>query len=196
MMTKKEDDINDIFKSSKEKTEYIISEYNSIISSQLENQRYYFLNEFKRRENKYLIEKQNLEDEIIKAQKELKKLDEEEKQSENQKKEIFEQVKKKNNNKIELEKELEKTEQEYKVLQKEKNIIDANYMNKTLSIDNQIEKVDEEIKDLNQQLKELNIHINTLNSLEKSDPEGIKNASVGMIIDFSKGNNTKKKKHH
>ena len=193
---KKEDDINDIFKSSKEKTEYIISEYNSIISSQLENQRYYFLNEFKRRENKYLIEKQNLEDEIIKAQKELKKLDEEEKQSEIQKKEIFEQVKKKNNNKIELEKELEKTEQEYKVLQKEKNIIDANYMNKTLSIDNQIEKVDEEIKDLNQQLKELNIHINTLNSLEKSDPEGIKNASVGMIIDFSKGNNTKKKKHH
>ena len=69
-------------------------------------------------------------------------------------------------------------------------------MNKTLNIDNQIEKVDEEIKDLNQHLKELNIHINTLNSLEKSDPEGIKNASVGMILDFSKGSNNKKKKHH
>ena len=59
-----EDNINNIFKSSKEKTEYIISEYNSIISSQLENQRYYFLNEFKKRENKYLLEKQNLEEEI------------------------------------------------------------------------------------------------------------------------------------
>ena len=62
------------------------------------------------------------------------------------------------------------------------------------------EKVsDQQIKDLNQQLKELNIHINTLNRVEKSDPDGIKNASLGLIIDFSKsGNNTgnKKKKHH
>ena len=92
---------------------------------------------------------------------------------------------------------MEKTEQEYKVLQKEKNKNDENFMNKTENIDNQIAIVDEEIKDLNQQLKELNIHINTLNSLEKSDPEGIKNASLGMIIDFSKsGNNNKKKKHH
>ena len=192
-----DDNINEIFKSSKEKTEYIISEYNSIISSQLENQRYYFLNEFKRREKKYLIEKQNLEDEIVKAENELKKLEEDEKESEIKKKDIFDIVKKKNNKKIELEKDLEKTEQEYKILQKEKNMIDANFMNKTENIDNQISKVDEEIKELNQQLKELNIHINTLNSLNKSDPEGIKNASVGMILDFSKGkNNNKKKKHH
>ena len=191
-----EDDINDIFKSSKEKTEYIISEYNSIISSQLENQRYYFLNEFKRRENKFLLEKQNLEEEIVKAEKELKKLEEDENKIEKQKKEIFDKVKKKNNKKIELEKDLEKTEQEYKILQKEKKLIDENYMNKTENIDNQIAQVDDEIKELNQQLKELNIHINTLNSLEKSDPEGIKNASVGMIIDFSKGGNNKKKKHH
>ena len=192
-----EDDINDIFKSSKEKTEYIISEYNSIISSQLENQRYYFLNEFKRRENKYLIEKQNLEEEIIKAEKELKKIEEEERESEIKKTEIFDVVKKKNNKKIELEKDLEKTEEEYKILQKEKNIINKNIMNKTENIDNQIAKVDEEIKDLNQQLKELNIHINTLNRLEKSDPEGIKNASLGMILDVSKsGNSHKKKKHH
>ena len=192
------EDINEIFKSSKEKTEYIISEYNSIISSQLENQRYYFLNEFKRRENKYILEKQNLEDEIIKAEKELSKLEEDEKESEIKKKEIFEIVKKKNNYKQELENDLEKTEQDYKVLQKEKNIIDKNFMNKTENIDNQISKVDLEIKDLNQQLKELNIHINTLNSLNKSDPNGIKNASVGMIFDFSKGggNNNKKKKHH
>ena len=193
----KDDNINEIFKSSKEKTEYIISEYNSIISSQLENQRYYFLNEFKRREKKYLIEKQNLEDEIIKAENELKKLEEDEKESEIKKKDIFDIVKRKNNKKIELEKDLEKTEQEYKILQKEKNMIDANFMNKIENIDNQISKVDEEIKDLNQQLKELNIHINTLNSLNKSDPDGIKNASVGMILDFSKGGNSnKKKKHH
>ena len=192
------DDINDIFKSSKEKAEYIISEYNSIISSQLENQRYYFLNEFKRRENKYLIEKQNLEEEIKKAEKELKMLEEDEKESEIKKKDIFEIVKKKNNVKLDLEKDLEKTEQEYKVLQKEKNKIEANIMNKTENIDNQIKKVDEEIEDLNQQLKELNIHINTLNNLEKSDPKGIKNASVGMILNFSKGgnNSNKKKKHH
>ena len=197
-IVKNDDDINEIFKSSKEKTEYIISEYNSIISSQLENQRYYFLNEFRRRENKYLIEKQNLEEDIIKAEKELQKLEEEEKESEIKKKDIFEIVKKRNNKKIELEKDLEKTEQEYKVLQKEKNKINANFINKTENIDNQIAKVDEEIKDLNQQLKELNIHINTLNSLKKSDPEGIKNASVGMILDFSKGggNSNKKKKHH
>ena len=93
---------------------------------------------------------------------------------------------------------MEKTEQEYKVLQKEKNKIEANIMNKTENIDNQIKKVDEEIEDLNQQLKELNIHINTLNNLEKSDPKGIKNASVGMILNFSKGgnNSNKKKKHH
>ena len=194
----KEDNINNIFKSSKEKTEYIISEYNSIISSQLENQRYYFLNEFKRRENKYLLEKQNLEEEISKAEKELKNLEKEEEKSEGVKKIIFEEVKKKNNKKIELEKNLEKTEEEFKVLQKEKNIIESEFINKNESIDKQIEKVDDEIKELNQQLNELNIHINTLNRVQKSDPEGIKNASLGMIIDFSKKNNinNKKKKHH
>lgn len=195
----KEDNINNIFKSSKEKTEYIISEYNSIISSQLENQRYYFLNEFKRRENKYLLEKQNLEEEILKAEKELKLLEKEEEKTEELKKDIFEEVKKRNNKKLELEKELGKTEDEFKVLQKEKNIIESNFINKNESIDNQIEKVDEEIKELNQQLKELNIHINTLNRVQKSDPDGIKNASLGMIIDFSKKDNNpgnKKKKHH
>ena len=195
----KEDNINNIFKSSKEKTEYIISEYNSIISSQLENQRYYFLNEFKRRENKYLLEKQNLEEEISKAEKELKNLEKEEEKSEGVKKIIFEEVKKKNNKKIELEKNLEKTEEEFKVLQKEKNIIESEFINKNESIDKQIEKVDDEIKELNQQLNELNIHINTLNRVQKSDPNGIKNASLGLIIDFSKsGSNTnnKKKKHH
>ena len=195
----KDDNINNIFKSSKEKTEYIISEYNSIISSQLENQRYYFLNEFKRRENKYLLEKQNLEEEITKAEKELKNLEKEEEKSEGVKKLIFEEVKSKNNKKIELEKNLEETEQEFKVLQKEKNIIESKFINKNESIDKQIEKVDEEIKELNQQLNELNIHINTLNRVQKSDPNGIKNASLGLIFDFSKsGNNTnnKKKKHH
>ena len=200
-MQKNEDNINNInniFKSSKEKTEYIISEYNSIISSQLENQRYYFLNEFKRRENKYLSEKKSLEEEISKAEIELKNLEKEEEKSELIKKSIFEEVKTRNNKKILLEKDLEKTEDEFKILQKEKNIIEANFMNKNESIDNQIEKVDEEIKELNQQLKELNIHINTLNRVQKSDPDGIKNASLGMIIDFSKKNNTnnKKKKHH
>ena len=194
----KEDNIDNIFKSSKEKTEYIISEYNSIISSQLENQRYYFLNEFKRRENKYLLEKQNLEEEISKAENELKNLEKEEEKSEGVKKLIFEEVKKKNNKKLELEKNLEKTEEEFKVLKKEKNIIETNFMNKNESIDKQIEKLDEEIEELNQQLKELNIHINTQNRIQKSDPNGIKNASVGLIIDFSKSGNTnnRKKKHH
>jgi len=194
----KEDNIDNIFKSSKEKTEYIISEYNSIISSQLENQRYYFLNEFKRRENKYLLEKQNLEEEISKAENELKNLEKEEEKSEGVKKLIFEEVKKKNNKKLELEKNLEKTEEEFKVLKKEKNIIETNFMNKNESIDKQIEKLDEEIEELNQQLKELNIHINTQNRIQKSDPNGIKNASVGLIIDFSKNGNSnnRKKKHH
>ena len=194
----KEDNIDNIFKSSKEKTEYIISEYNSIISSQLENQRYYFLNEFKRRENKYLLEKQNLEEEISKAENELKNLEKEEEKSEGVKKLIFEEVKKKNNKKLQLEKNLEKTEEEFKVLKKEKNIIETNFMNKNESIDKQIEKLDEEIEELNQQLKELNIHINTQNRIQKSDPNGIKNASVGLIIDFSKNGNSnnRKKKHH
>ena len=194
----KEDTIDNIFKSSKEKTEYIISEYNSIISSQLENQRYYFLNEFKRRENKYLLEKQNLEEEISKAENELKNLEKEEEKSEGVKKLIFEEVKKKNNKKLQLEKNLEKTEEEFKVLKKEKNIIETNFMNKNESIDKQIEKLDEEIEELNQQLKELNIHINTQNRIQKSDPNGIKNASVGLIIDFSKNGNSnnRKKKHH
>ena len=194
----KEDNIDNIFKSSKEKTEYIISEYNSIISSQLENQRFYFLNEFKRRENKYLLEKQNLEEEISKAENELKNLEKEEEKSEGVKKLIFEEVKKKNNKKLQLEKNLEKTEEEFKVLKKEKNIIETNFMNKNESIDKQIEKLDEEIEELNQQLKELNIHINTQNRIQKSDPNGIKNASLGLIIDFSKNGNSnnRKKKHH
>ena len=125
-------------------------------------------------------------------------MEKEEEKSEGVKKIIFDEVKKKNNKKLQLEKNLEKTEEEFKVLQKEKNIIETNFMNKNESIDKQIEKVDEEIEELNQQLKELNIHINTQNRIQKSDPNGIKNASVGLIIDFSKSGNTnnRKKKHH
>ena len=139
-----------------------------------------------------------LEEKISKAEIELKNFEKEEEKSEFIKKSIFEEVKTRNNKKILLEKDLEKTEDEFKILKKEKNIIETNFINKNESIDNQIEKVDDEIKELNQQLKELNIHINTLNRVQKSDPEGIKNASLGMIIDFSKKNNTnnKKKKHH
>ena len=69
-------------------------------------------------------------------------------------------------------------------------------MNKTENIEKQIEQVDNEIKELNQQLKELNIHINTLNSLEKSDPQGIKNSSLGLIMNVSGSGGHKKKKHH
>ena len=191
-----EDDINEIFKSSKEKTQYIISQYNSIISSQLENQRYYYLNEFKRRKIKYINEKKNIQEEISKAEVELKSLEKEEEKTNEQKKQVFDIVKEKNNQKILVEKELEQTEKEYNVLKCEKSEIDKNSMNKTENIEKQIEQVDNEIKELNQQLKELNIHINTLNSLEKSDPQGIKNSSLGLIMNVSGSGGHKKKKHH
>jgi hypothetical protein len=60
-------DEDELFKDTKEKSDYIMSEYNSIISSQLENQRMFYLNKLRKIEEKFLLEEKNLEIEILKA---------------------------------------------------------------------------------------------------------------------------------
>ena len=192
--TQEEKKVNEIFKNPKEKVEYIMSEYNSIISSQLENQRFFYMDKIRKIENKYLLEQKDIELGITKAKEELKELEGKFQESEKKKKEMLGVAKEKNKKIEALTEEFKKTEDEYNQLIKEKE--DFEQMNKLQSedIDKLIKNEEEEIEDLNQQLKDLRIHIKTINSIEKrGDIDGIKNASLGVLLDVE---DPQKKKHH
>ncbi len=183
-------DEDELFKDTKEKSDYIMSEYNSIISSQLENQRMFYLNKLRKIEEKYILEEKNLEIEILKAKEENKNLDKELEISENKKNISLKEVKEKNEILKKYTNELKEKEIKYESLKKQKENNDSIYNMKTKEIQDLIKKEEEEIKDLNLQLKDLNIHLKTLNSIKSNkENSSIKNASIGVLLDVEDPNN-------
>ena len=173
-----------------------MSEYNSIISSQLENQRMFYLNKLRKIEEKFLLEEKNLEIEILKAKEENKNLDKELEISENKKNISLKEVKEKNEILKKYTNELKETEIKYESLKKQKENNDSIYNMKTKEIQDLIKKEEEEIKDLNLQLKDLNIHLKTLNSIKSNkENSSIKNASIGVLLDVEDPNNKHRHKN-
>lgn len=186
--------VNELFKNPKEKVEYIMSEYNSIISSQLENQRFFYMDKIREIETKYILEQKDIELNITKAKEELKEVDIKFEESEKNKNEMLELAKEKNKKIEALTSELKQSEDHYNQLLEEKKNFEQ--MNKLESddIDKLIKEEDVEIQELSQQLKDLKIHLKTMNSLEKrGDKEDFKNASLGVLLDVE---DPQKKKYH
>ncbi len=186
---------DEIFKNPKEKTEYIMSEYNSIISSQLENQRTYYLQKLRKMEEDAVLYQKNSEIDLLNAKEELNKVEKELEKSENEKNVVLKQVKEKNEKKNLLLNELKKTEDDFKILSNEKNKNDKSKNEIYDDYDNIIDKQEKEIEELNQQLKDLKIHLNTKNKIEKSNDE-IKNASLGLILDIEQPKNKRRNTKH
>ena len=182
---------DEIFKNPKEKSEYIMSEYNSIISSQLESQRVYYLNKLRQMEEDAVLQQKD----ILKAKEELKEVEKDLEISENEKNTVLKQVKEKNEKKNLLLMELKKTEDDYKILSDEKNKSDKSKNNIYEDYDKIIDEQDKQIEDLNQQLKDLKIHLTTKNKIEKSN-DGIKNASLGLILDVEQPKNKRRNTKH
>ena len=183
-----------VHKNPKEKTEFIISEYNSIISSQLENQRFYYRDKLKHLEDKKLLEQQLIESEIRNIQHEIKTLDDKIAIAEQAKTTAFNAVKDKNILLDNINTQLTTSENEYKHLSSEKTRLETFNLMATDDIDKEIKQQETEINELNQQIKDLHIHFNTVNTIGKrSDMKEFQNASIGMLLDIE---GPKKSRYH
>jgi len=146
-------------KNSKDKLDFIISEYNSIISSQLESQRFFFLNKIRNLEEKYTKKVSEIDKEIEDSEKELKNLKIENEASNHIKLDLLKILKE---NEIAIKNKLEdysQNEMQYNCLLIEKNNLTLNQHNKEKFIKEEINKIDEEIKMLKNEMKDLKVHI-------------------------------------
>lgn len=183
------------FKNPKEKVEYIMSEYNSIISSELEKQRAYYLGEIRKIESKYLTAQKNFDLGFFEKKEELKKAEENLRMTEGKKKELFDKIKEKNSEISALNEEVKKSEDAYNMLLKEKEGFEELNNLQTEDLDKLIEKEEEEIKELSEEINDMKTHIKTSNDIEKrGDMNEYKDASLGILLDC--GESRKKHHHH
>ncbi len=145
-------------KTSKDKLDYIITEYNSIITSQLESQRFFFLEKIKNSEEIYSKKITDIDKEI--------QISESDKINKKQvsivinqeKLNILEQLKE-NENLIKIKsQEYSQIDLEYKSLLNEKNNNAFKHHNKEKYIREEIDKIEEETQNLKKELKDLKIH--------------------------------------
>lgn len=182
---------SDALKDPKEKVEYIMSEYNSIISSQLESQRTYYISLMKKLEDSGKDEELKIDNEIQKYQTELSLLNEDLNSTSESKNSIFEQVKQKELLIKQLEKELNLTEEEYKTLLDRKDKFEQKKKEIEYETIRKLQSLEEEIEDLQNQIKDLKIHMKTLN---KVGSNGIAGASIEFLLDTGDGQNKRGKK--
>jgi hypothetical protein len=182
-------DLSDVIKDPKEKVESIMSEYNSIISSQLENQRRYYLDLLKRTEENFILENTKIERDIEKMVRDIKLSEEEFNKINLNKKVAFEELKEKDDELKIVEKDFKDSEEEYQVLAKEKNKL-LNMREKFIFEEkNKIAEIESDIHDLESQIKDLNIHMKTLEKVKKDQISG---ASIEFITKNNKKNSKKK----
>ena len=180
------EDLMTLAKDPKEKVEYIMAEYNSIISSQLESQRFYYLNLIRKIEQTYEEENAKLEEEFYKYENLLKDLNSDCITWEKKKDELLNLVIERENKIKILENNYKLVEDEYTKLTNLKKKNETNNQNKNDIIIKQIENVDLEIQELTGQIKELKIHLNAL--------DNISGELSGAKIEFISNNNDTKKK--
>jgi hypothetical protein len=179
-------DFSEVVKDPKEKVESIMSEYNSIISSQLENQRRYYLDLLKRTEESFLVENTKLDREIEMITKDIKRCDEDMIKMNADKTRAFEELKQKDQELKKVEQNYKDSEEEYKNLAKEKNKFLNMREQLIFEEKNKIAEVDDEIHDLESQINDLNIHMKTLEKVKKDQISG-------ASIEFLTRNHKKKK---
>jgi BRCA1-associated protein len=177
----------DIVKDPKEKVEYIVGEYNSIISCQLESQRNYYINQIRKQEEAFRSESRKHNEDIRALTKELEQVEMENMELEARKLAILEDVKKRDNELKEVEKLKEKSEAEYNQLIKMKDRVEKYTNNVNDQISNSLKDLDEQILELDSQIKETKLHLNTITNNQ------IKGGSF-TVLDLDSGKKKKGKK--
>jgi BRCA1-associated protein len=185
-MTLIQDNSNkEIYKNPKEKVEFIISEYNSILSSQLESQRFYYINLMRKIEDSFLEENNKLDNRITNLKKEFDDVDQELISWTEKKNNMLDIVKQKEIEIKNLEKIKNDTDLEYKKIINKKERIEHYKNNIDEEFNQKLNIIDGQIEELQNQLKDLNIHINTLNNISKNkDLNEISGASIGLLLEM------------
>ncbi len=165
-----------------------MSEYNSIITSQLENQRYYYLDLLRKTEDKFILENKILDRDIENLKGGIVKVDEETDKASKEKISAFEEVKERESHIKVVEKEFKESEEVYHKLIAEKNKTIEQRDAIALQEKKKISDLEEEIVDLEAQINDLNIHLNTLEKVKKDHISG---ASIEFVTS-SKRKNKKK----
>jgi BRCA1-associated protein len=177
----------EVVKDPKEKVEFIISEYNSIISCQLESQRNYYINQIRKIEDHQKLENRNMNEELKHLIEELEKLEVEDNEWGMKKETMFKQLKIKDKESKELEIILKDTENEYAEMLLQREKIDFIKTESKDEIIKKLKDLDANITDLENQMKETKIHINTLKAVSKNNAQG----GSFAVVDINK---PKKKK--
>ena len=184
----------DFAKNPKEKVEFILSEYNSIISSQVESQRTYYINYINKIEETIYDELTKMDAEIKELQKRADIISKEKNSSDVEKKNFFDKIKQLTLEESLLDEKNKKKDQDFKDLLDKKKRNDHNIFelkNKQTLI---LKELDKEINRLEEEINECGSHINTKNEISKrKDASDIQGSSV-RIINFDKKENKKKKK--
>lgn len=167
-------------KDPKEKVEFIVSEYNSIISSQLESQRLYYKDYKNKIEINFLEDNFKLDKELKLLEDQMNYLDNELLETNSKKSVIFEAVKL-NEKDIKIkENEFDKTEKEYKTLLENRDKLNLSNFSNFSKISNELDK---EINDLNNQIKDIKTHINAKNKLNKQNISALEGSMTIINMD-------------
>jgi len=184
------------FKDPKEKVQFIVSEYNSIISSQLENQRLYYLNYMRKIDQRFKEEDALIDGDVLKLMEDFEELLKECNLWNEKKSHVMDAVKLKETELRAVQSELQKTEEEYKrIIHTKEKFENKKKDSQNVLLEN-LMIVDTEIEELQNQIKDLNIHIKTLNLVgdkSKSSGKEISGASIEFI---AKTEMNKKSKNH
>lgn len=171
-------EIAEISKNSKDKLDYIISSYNSIISSQLESQRFYYLDKIHKLEEIYAKKNNELDKDIEISE---KNLIENKKDYENVEKEkilLFNKLKENENEIKTLENINSEVEKNYKIFLGKKNSLLKKHENSELYIKEEIQILDDNIDDLVNQIKDMKLHLNMQKNKKLNEISG---GTVAMI---------------
>lgn len=163
---------NQYSKNSKDKLDYIITEYNSIISSQLESQRFFYLDRIKLLEDKYSKKQFEMDKEYKLYETELQK---NQIQSQDINKEKIELLCKVKENECSLKsklKELTNYEIEYGKILEKKNLFIEKNENKEKYVKKEIKKLENEIINIKNETKDLKIHIDIKKNSKINDISG------------------------
>lgn len=186
--------VTEFAKNPKEKVEYILGEYNSIISSQVESQRTYYINYINKIEETTHEEVIKLDDEIRKLEIQLDILSKE-KESSSEEKSIFMETLKnivKEENEIECLTQIK--DKEFKNMVEVKNKLEEALNQSKTKNSIALKDIEKEIIEIDQEIDECLNHIKTMNEISKRKDAGEIQGSSIRVVNFDKKGKKGKKK--
>ncbi len=186
--------VSEFAKNPKEKVEYILGEYNSIISSQVESQRSYYINYINKIEETTIEEVGKLNAQIKELEIQVESLNKYKQNTSEERKIYTENLKSvlKEENEIELL--TQKKDEEFKKMVEVKNKLEEALNQSKIKNNVTLKDLDKEILEIDQEIDECVKHINAIHEISKRKDAGeIQGSSIRVLNFDNKGKKGKKK---